>query len=324
LSQAVAYVCATKVARKRNGTYSPHAGGGEGGGRPPALSEAKKKLVLKELKKTRFARVRAPDLKKRLKLKCSLRVVQQTLNDAGYRLPKLVNRRVLDKATKRKRVAWATTHQGHDVQYWKRRGFGDAHFWHLARTAAELEACRGAKQKPVYRTKKEAGDPRFHGGKKGVYKQGRRVGIFGVLAGKVLRVAWLPGGKLNGKTFSAVMRKNGRAWLKNREALILDGEGCLHGKAAEAALEEVGVEVEKLPPNSPDFNPIENAWARLDERLAKTDPSKLETEKEHKKRVNNAVKWVNRNETEGFKNSISSMPDRLAEAKQLKGARTGY
>ena len=38
-------------------------------------------------------------------------------------------------------------------------------------------------------------DPRFHGGKKGVYKQGRRVGVFGILADGKLTVVWFDGRK---------------------------------------------------------------------------------------------------------------------------------
>ena len=56
--------------------------------------------------------------------------------------------------------------------------------------------------------------------------------------------------------------------------------------------------MEKLPPNSPDFNPVENSWARLDKRLLATDPRTLETEKALKKRVKNAVAWVNGSKAE--------------------------
>ena len=41
----------------------------------------------------------------------------------------------------------------------------------------------------------EKDDPRFHGGKKGVYKQGRRVGAFGILADGKLTVVWFDGRK---------------------------------------------------------------------------------------------------------------------------------
>ena len=54
----------------------------------------------------------------------------------------------------------------------------------------------------------------------------------------------------------------------------------MHGHEATAAVKEVKVKLEKLPPASPDFNPIENAWAELEKRLRKTDPGTLEEEKD--------------------------------------------
>ena len=82
------------------------------------------------------------------------------------------------------------------------------------------------------------------------------------------------------------------------------------------------VKVEKLPPASPDFNPIENAWAQLALRLRKTDPGTLETEKEFRARVTNAVKWLVDNDKLG--RMVESMPKRLLACEQLKGARTSY
>ena len=55
----------------------------------------------------------------------------------------------------------------------------------------------------VYVQVGEKDDPRFHGGKKGVCKQGRRVGGFGILAGGKLTVAWFDGGKCTGPKFAA-------------------------------------------------------------------------------------------------------------------------
>ena len=59
-------------------------------------------------------------------------------------------------------------------------------------------------------------------------------------------------------------------------------------------------------------------------RLGATDPNKLEKEADFRQRVKNALKWVNANEGSQLKNMVTSMPRRLAEAKLLKGARTGY
>ena len=53
--------------------------------------------------------------------------------------------------------------------------------------------------------------------------------------------------------------------------------------------------MEQLPPDPPDFNPIENAWSAADDRRKDTDPAKLETHPEFKARANNAAKRVNAN-----------------------------
>ena len=321
--QAVAYVATTKTLEKKKGTWVPRGGAGTGGGRPRKLSDAKRKSVVKLMVKNRFKRVRAPWVRKKLKLKVHVRTVRRVLNDAGYSLPALVNKRRLDKATKKKRVDYAVEKGALPVKHWTARGYGDAKFWHLARDESEL-ASQESRKGRVYRKKKERKDPRFHGGTKGSYKQGKRVGIFGVLVGKRLHAAWIPGGRLNAATFSGIVRKHFKKWLRGRAAVLLDGEGCMHGGAAEAALDDAGVGVEKLPPNSPDFNPIENAWAELQKRLGKTDPSKIEKEKDFRVRVNNALNWVNANQAKELENMVKSMPDRFAGAKTLKGARTRY
>jgi hypothetical protein len=321
--QAVWYVLNNKRLLKKRGTWTPRGGAGTGGGRPRKLTPAKEKSVVKVLKKHRFDRARAPWIRKKLKLPCSDRTVRRVINRAGYWLPALINKRVLGKADKKKRLEFVEKFGGKTVAYWRRRGFGDAKFWYLARTEGELAAA-AAKKGRVYRKKSEAGDPRFHGGKAGTYQQGKRVGVFGVLAGGVLKVAFLKRGRLNAGNFAAVTTKNFRIWLAGRAALVLDGEKCMHGTKATEALEKMKVKVEKLPPASPDFNPVENAWAELAKRLKTTDPGTMETEKAFKARVTNAVRWLNENMAGEMQNMVESMPDRLAQAKEKKGARTGY
>ena len=234
--QAVAYQIATKKASKARGTFTPNAGTGRTG-RPKKLTTTMEKKIVDTVKKHRFARVRAPWVKKKLRVRASLRTVQRTIHDAGYWLPKLIQKRVLDKATKRKRVAWSrcaslvvkcsgalvpriyfvlSDRVDLDEEHWEDRGYGDGHYWHVARDAAEMAGVAGAKKGPVYRKSSEKNDPRFHGGSQGVYAQGRRVGVFGILrvrdgAGR-LHTAFLGGDKarINGKVFAKVRVLNGQ------------------------------------------------------------------------------------------------------------------
>jgi transposase len=318
----VAYVLNTKKLQKQRGSWKIRSGSGKGGGRPRKMTPERKKKVIDLLEKHRFDRVRAPWILKKLKLPCKLRTVQLAIKQAGYFLPALTNKRVLGDAEKKKRLDFVKKHKNKAAAFWKRRVYGDAKFWHLARTPGELAAAL-AQQGRVYRKKSEASDPRFHGGKAGTYKQGRRVGLFGVLdSAGVLRVAWLKRGKMNGKNFAAVAKANFASWCDGKAALVLDGERCMHGEEAAAALKTLKVTVHKLPPASPDFNPIENAWAELQKRLRKTDPGTLETEADFKARVANAVKWLEENEK--LAHMVASMPSRLLECKAKKGARTSY
>ena len=295
------------------------------------MTERQKEKIVATVDQFRFERVRAPWIKRRLKLKgVSVRVVQRTVQEAGYKLPKLIDRRVLDAGTKQKRVKWAEERLRHNSVYWGKRVFGDAHWWHIPRSAAELAAARGAAKGPVHRKPKEKDDPRFHGGKKGVFKQGRRVGLFGVLTGgvlrTVLRTVWYEGPSESAGDFVRAVEKAQAKFLQTgKKELYLDGMGSYHGAEAAAALKGAGFrKVEKVPPNSPDLNPIENAWARLDDRMAATDPEELETNQEFKARAENALRWLNRNEAEGPTNMVESMQRRLGAVIKLKGARTSY
>jgi transposase len=218
-------------------------------------------------------------------------------------------------------VKWAEERLRHNSVYWGKRVFGDAHWWHIPRSAAELAAARGAAKGPVHRKPKEKDDPRFHGGKKGVFKQGRRVGLFGVLTGGVLRTVWYEGPSESAEDFVRAVEKAQAKFLQTgKKELYLDGMGSYHGAEAAAALKGAGFrKVEKVPPNSPDLNPIENAWARLDDRMAATDPEELETNQEFKARAENALRWLNRNEAEGLTNMVESTQRRLGAVIKLNG-----
>ena len=120
------------------------------------------------------------------------------------------------------------------------------------------------------------------------------------------------------------VRGGSETWGAKNDILVLDGEKALRGAQGVRATDEAGYTVEQLPPNSPDLNPIENAWALCNGRMRDTDPAKLETHPEFKARANNAVRWANANKKAELLNMVASMRKRLAAAVKRKGARTGY
>ena len=81
----------------------------------------------------------------------------------------------------------------------------------------------------------------------------------------------------------------------------------------------VGVQCGKLPPSSPDLNPIENVWAMLNLRLARTKPTRWESEKAFRVRVRNAVLWLNSSRGAVLKRLISSMPRRVQACVEVNG-----
>ena len=103
-----------------------------------------------------------------------------------------------------------------------------------------------------------------------------------------------------------------------------DGERALHSPPAQAAYESVSTRCGKLPPYSPDFNPIENVWAMLNVRMESTRPGGWEREKPFRARVRNAVAWVNAGRGAALKRMISSMPRRIKACVEAKGALTPY
>jgi len=80
----------------------------------------------------------------------------------------------------------------------------------------------------------------------------------------------------------------------------------------------------KIPPTSPDLNPIENVWKTLNDRVSETMPPGFESVPHFKKRVRAAVRWVNKNKVEQMKNCVTSMPRRIQALLALKGAMTPY
>jgi transposase len=57
--------------------------------------------------------------------------------------------------------------------------------------------------------------------------------------------------------------------LKPGDTVIMDNLGSHKGPAVRAAIEAAGARLLYLPPYSPDFNPIENAFAKLKALLRK-------------------------------------------------------
>jgi len=76
-------------------------------------------------------------------------------------------------------------------------------------------------------------------------------------------------GAINGDLFCAYVEQILAKELREGDIVVLDNLSSHKRLEARAAIEAVGARVVFLPPYSPDFNPIENAFAKL-KRLVRT------------------------------------------------------
>jgi transposase len=76
-------------------------------------------------------------------------------------------------------------------------------------------------------------------------------------------------GPINGRAFQAYVDQVLVPELKPGDLVIMDNLGSHKGAGVRAAIETAGAKLLYLPPYSPDFNPIENAFAKLKALLRK-------------------------------------------------------
>lgn len=76
-------------------------------------------------------------------------------------------------------------------------------------------------------------------------------------------------GAINGESFLAYVRQVLVPTLRPGDVVIMDNLGSHKGAAVRQAIETAGAELRFLPPYSPDFNPIENTFAKLKALLRK-------------------------------------------------------
>ena len=76
-------------------------------------------------------------------------------------------------------------------------------------------------------------------------------------------------GAMNGDAFLAYVRHVLVPTLRPGDIVVMDNLGCHKSAAVRAAIEAADAELRLLPPYSPDFNPIEQAFAKLKAILRK-------------------------------------------------------
>jgi len=78
-------------------------------------------------------------------------------------------------------------------------------------------------------------------------------------------------GPMNGAAFRAYVEKVLAPTLNRGDVIVMDNLPAHKGAAVRAAIQALGASLLLLPPYSPDFNPIENAYAKFKSNLRKAE-----------------------------------------------------
>ena len=88
-------------------------------------------------------------------------------------------------------------------------------------------------------------------------------------------------GPMNGAAFLAYVQQVLAPELKPGDIVIMDNLSAHKGCQVQDAIEAAGARLLYLPPYSPDFNPIENAFAKLKALLRKAGERSVEGSMAH-------------------------------------------
>ena len=83
---------------------------------------------------------------------------------------------------------------------------------------------------------------------------------------------WLFAGAMDGELFLAWVWQGLVPTLQPGDLVILDNLATHKVAGVREAIEAVGARLKYLPPYSPDFNPIENMWSKIKQRLRSQSP----------------------------------------------------
>ena len=90
-------------------------------------------------------------------------------------------------------------------------------------------------------------------------------------------------GPINGRSFRAYLEQFLVPTLSAGDVVIMDNLGSHKGKAVRRLIRSAGAKLFFLPRYSPDLNPIEQVFAKLETLLRKTDPRTIEATWGHRR-----------------------------------------
>ena len=163
---------------------------------------------------------------------------------------------------------------------------------------------------------------------------GRRVHFLVTIAYHGGVIVAEPYEKMTGEYFANfVARKLPQAFINARmssrssriqKVFVMDNDPCQNSKVAWEALKDIGATLLRIPPRSPDLNPIENIFNNVKRALQEEALRKTITYEPYNsflQRVSNALLCVN---GDLIKKTIDTIPKRLRCIVETRGNRTKY
>lgn len=119
--------------------------------------------------------------------------------------------------------------------------------------------------------------------------RGRSLTLIGALSVRGLHGLQLLSGPLNQRSFGLYIARILAPQLRRGDVLVLDNLRVHHLTGLREWLGKRGVEVLFLPPYSPDFSPVEQAWSKLKTKLR---AAQARTEQALKAALQEAIDWI--------------------------------
>ena len=284
-----------------------------GCGRKRKTSERTDKMLVREVKQN--PSITAAELKKKhpdLLQDVAVRTLQHRLQkDLGLPCRCAAKKPLLTDTMRKKRLQFAKQYRDWTPEQWKSVMWSDESTFRLVRGGSSLVRRPSTVSRyDAHYTVKTVKHPDsvmvwacFSGkrGRGGLYFLPKNVTMKGANYIDVLKEHLLPAYEIQGTEF-----------------FMHDGAPAHKSRAVKQFLDEQNIKVLDWPGNSPDLNPIENAWNKMKNDLAKSRPTSIVPLKEALKKM-----WVTM-DVSYLEDLAISMPKRIEQVLKTRGNMTKY
>jgi transposase len=283
-------------------------------GRPPKIKDRAKRVILREVKKTRA--ISAESLRYSLPLEQQGDISNQTLRnvliDEGLngRIPR--RKPFISDVNKKKRLDYAVSHINMGNDFWKKVLFTDESSFSLATGRRIKRVWR----KPGEEYLPECVQPTFKSGNKTVM-------YWGCMSYNGLGPFEFISGMMNAQFYVEMLERLLPVAVETLDlpadyVFMQDNAPCHTARISREFFASKGLNVLPHPPQSPDLNPIEHIWMRIDEIMTKNPASSIP---DLKAKLNIAWSELGLDVVQQY---VNSMPRRLQAVIDAKGGITRY